>query len=202
VSQPITKSGGWSSYHRLYREAAHETAAAVDKVFASLPPIWKSIIQTPTPRTRLLREYSDQLQRLIVLAATTKIQCAMSIEAFLNFYGVFHLGERVYYSKYQKQPMRKKLVGLVHDCDGLAIRDGDKLLALLLAIADARNELVHPKAREVSVGSAKPATWPADLRKEVRESVSQMEEFFEHFSRISAGARQAIDFFNPVFSKL
>jgi hypothetical protein len=90
-----------------------------------------------------LDEYSE------ILSQSVQIFACMAVEAFLNYYGVVRLGEDVYYRLHERHSIHKKLATLLRVCDATNLPRDSELAQLVRRMFERRNDLVHPKAREL-----------------------------------------------------
>ena len=116
---------------------------------------------------------------------------AMAIEAFINFYGVSRLGEEQFKQHVERLPIERKMQLLLLICDGLEVEKGDRLIIALKAVADRRNALAHPKAKQVP--RDQPARdrsgWP--IPEAAQEQIQTMREFFSEFGRLVPRSRHS-----------
>jgi len=113
--------------------------------------------------------------------ARLTLYAAMSVEGFLNFYGVLRLGQRAFDEHFERLGLVPKLRALLLVCDHLDVSRSDPLVLLLDNVAQGRNALVHPKAREVVGDLATHERASTKIPEVAREAVANMESFFEQF---------------------
>jgi hypothetical protein len=105
----------------------------------------------------------------------------MTVEGFLNYYGVVRLGEKEYIDHIERLGIIPKLRMLLLICDSLAVSEADSLVKIIKRIAQRRNLLVHPKAKELN-GYIPADERPGDkIPEAAREAVKDMEDFFREF---------------------
>lgn len=75
---------------------------------------------------------------------------AMSVEAFLNLYGVVRLGEDFYQRHYERLGLGAKVAALVATCMSRLVEKDDEILVVASRLYASRNSLVHPKAKEIT----------------------------------------------------
>jgi hypothetical protein len=78
-----------------------------------------------------LTEYLDNLSAFIALSASAQIYCSMSVEAFLNFYGVCRLGEEFYKRNLERSGIVQKLETLLESCDGILLAADEEITGML-----------------------------------------------------------------------
>lgn len=191
--QPIKRSGGWSGFHRLYRQAAHAAVADVKESHRKLGETWRRL-DAPGGEI-VLHEYMHQLDAYIVLTATAELYCAMAVEALLNFYGVCRLGEEFYIRNLERSPIVAKLEMLLAACDGLIQPNDAELSVLLRRLSQQRNQLVHPKSREFKIERVPSDSWADNAPKVVEQTATDMEKFFTLFAAINENTKAAVEFF-------
>src|SRR4029077_2692729 len=118
-----------------------------------------------------------------LFTAAAAVLSAMAAEAFLNFYGVKRMGQKVYENHLERLGLVPKVTGIIETCCGVRLRDDAEIVSVARALSEARNRLAHPKTREVgsAAGSShvSPVRHPLDV---ARESVANMNQFFQLFA--------------------
>jgi hypothetical protein len=179
--RPHDGLGWWLSDDRRFAENARTLLLEFESVVAQVNAAW------PKPLGETLRdgEHTPELWALVrkrdLLSDAIRTFSAMAAEAFLNFYGVVRLGEEEYSTHFERLGLIPKLRQIFLICDGLSISDQDPLVENLRLIAQSRNSLLHPKAKELA------GYVPAEDREGVkipdaaRDAVRNMNAFFERF---------------------
>lgn len=116
----------------------------------------------------------------------------MAVEGFLNFYGVLRVGQQVYDEHFERMGLIPKLRALLLVCDSVNIPKNHQIILSLDKIAQSRNALVHPKAKEIEGGLGGKRRSSVKVPDVARESVAQMEFFFSEFVKIVPQAKQLI----------
>lgn len=130
-------------------------------------------------------------ERGTLLSVGVEVFSAMTVEAFLNYYGVVRLGRDYFKAHLQRVGVTEKLALLLASCDRVFLSPTDTLWVVTRKLFDRRNELVHPKALEVNgarypggpvdtSGLPRPEPLPATAER----SFEQMRQFFVEFSRL------------------
>jgi len=89
------------------------------------------------------------------------------------------LGHSVFDDHFERLGLVPKLRALLLVCDAVQISRDDQLVLLLDKVAQVRNFLVHPKAREFAGPLHQPTSIP--VPEAAREAVANMEAFFAEF---------------------
>jgi hypothetical protein len=129
------------------------------------------------------QKWSTYVQRCM-LSDTTVVFAAMAVEAFLNLYGVARMGEAVYSEHFERLGLIPKVRQLLLLCDGIVVDMVDPVVKHANAVAQRRNELVHPKAREPGPGGDAPERWKRPVLDAALESVVAMRSFFVVFQAL------------------
>lgn len=106
------------------------------------------------------------------------IYALMSIEAFLNLYGVYRLGEEEYQKELASLGLVPKLRRLLDDCDGIREPETDAVVRALSDVVGARDRLVQP---EVGLGRDRLAVAP-------HGTVEAMKKVFFEFAKLQPRA--------------
>ncbi|MDP1682471.1 MAG: hypothetical protein Q8L39_11950 [Burkholderiales bacterium] len=173
--------GYWSSDYCRFFEAAKLQLAELEVVVAQVKVQW------PIPEDQTLRDGQNYPELLALtrkrdlLTDSVKIFSAMAVEGFLNFYGVVRLGESDYVSHFERLGLVPKIRVLLLVCDSLSIAKLHPLVTVLGRIAERRNSLVHPKAKELPGYLAFEERSGTKVPDVAREIVSDMEGFFREF---------------------
>ncbi|MBK1695415.1 hypothetical protein CKO09_11800 [Chromatium weissei] len=154
---PYEHEGGWFSMHRFHYASAyrslHEFQSAHSAVATKTAALEASVNDMPPEllssfichETMDLRACEEQ-----AFVSSILFSC-MTVEAFINNYGVRRLGETYFRQNLERLGITEKFSLLLLACQGIAIPSSDPTLLILRAMFDARNQLVHPKAREFDV---------------------------------------------------
>jgi hypothetical protein len=123
---------------------------------------------------------------------SVRIFAAMAVEGYLNWYGVFRLGESVFNQHFERLGLVPKLRLLLLVCDRIQVNEADPVVRALSALAETRNALVHPKAREVISDPMKHTRTGTKIPEVAREAVANMDRFCSEFVVIVPDAKAYI----------
>lgn len=180
VVRPSSTLGGWLVDDKRFFQYSHALLSELETAAAEVLDQWPK----PLPESVKQEEASPALWRLArrmdMLSDSVKIFSAMSVEAFLNFYGVVRL-EQIYFNTHLERlgPV-DKLKRLFDLCEHIKLTDTDYLVVLLDRIAKRRNRLVHPRTVKVD---AQASGIGDNIPQVAREAVADMVAFFEEFGR-------------------
>jgi hypothetical protein len=105
----------------------------------------------------------------------------MAVEGYLNFYGVLRLGQQAFNDHFERLGSAAKLRALLLVCDGLEVARDAPIVKLLERISKVRNDLAHPKAREVEGDMATHQRARVPVPETAKAAVQAMEDFFDAF---------------------
>jgi hypothetical protein len=173
--------GYWLSDDRRFAEAARlqlkELEAIVEQVKAAWPILaGETLIDGENYPVLMALVRKRDLQ-----SDSVKIFSAMAVEGFLNYYGVVRLGETEFNAHFERLGLIPKIRALLLVCDLLSVTDSDPLIKALNRIAQRRNALVHPKAKELSGYLPATERGGSSVPEAACEAVADMEEFFREF---------------------
>ena len=175
--------GVWASNDSRYRTYAHELLGQIESLCSQVLEQWPA--DAGSSITNELQH--PDLWKLARLrdrtSDTARIYAAMAVEGFLNFYGVLRLGQQAFDDHFERLGLVPKLRTLLLVGENLDIPRNDPLVLLLDAVAQGRNALVHPKAREVGSGSPTNERPSIKIPEVARDAVANMESFFEQFAQ-------------------
>lgn len=173
--------GYWLSDDRRFAEAARLQLKELEAVVAQVKAEWP----IPADETLLDGENYPVLWALVrkrdLQSDSVKIFSAMAVEGFLNYYGVVRLGEAEFNAHFERLGLIPKIRALLLVCDSLSVTESDPLVKALNRIAQRRNALVHPKAKELSEYLPATERGGSSVPEAAREAVADMEEFFREF---------------------
>jgi hypothetical protein len=179
--RPHDSQGSWESNDGRYRQYTHELLGDLECLCKEVTERW------PVDPREPVRDESahPELWKLARLRDRTsdsvRIYAAMAAEGYLNFYGVLRLGQAVFDDHFERLGLVPKVRRLLLVCDGVQIGKNDALVLLLDRLAQGRNALVHPKARELDGRPAQYRPTATKLPDVAREAARNMEAFFAEF---------------------
>jgi hypothetical protein len=193
----ITESRFWDSWHSFYRQEAHERAALVAERYAAHEKELEALRQRIGTGAAIINALSARRQSLAVESMLIHLLACMSIEAFLNHYGVTRTGEEFFRKNCERLSPSQKTAVLLLAATGSPPADDAEILKLVRRMFELRNSFVHPKAKkgELNPRSARPSTtgWPERVTQTVPpESVQTMDRFFDLFAEADPEAKAVI----------
>jgi hypothetical protein len=169
--------GGWIVYHHQHRRAAAKSLWMLRKLEREYESRYQALVvnEDPDYAWHLLRPLREEGTEL---ASSVAIYSAMTVEAFLNYYGVVRLGQTFFKANLERHGTTEKLSLLLALCDNVQLEKRDDLWKITRSLFDRRNALVHPKAREFD-----PDKLPSEenLVSTATSSYRQMRSFFKLF---------------------
>jgi hypothetical protein len=190
--RPFEQTAAWSSDRRRYLEYVEHlleellpTAAGVLSAWPPGAPPALPISEMPPALHRLCRK-RDRLSDSVMLFA------AMAVEAFINFYGVYRLGEQQFNRHVERLPLERKVQLLLLVCDRIEVDKDDRLLMALKAVAERRNQLAHPKAKQVPRDQPAADRTGNPIPDTAQKQIQAMREFFTEFGRLVPRSRHVL----------
>lgn len=174
--------GAWLTGHSSYFEAASEFLEIANNAADEYKGQWKTLLEEHGDDgyvNYLLIPLDNKIRRY---AIASEIYCCVSIEAFVNFYGIRRLGEEFYKSNYERLTITAKISALIATCEGKLIPKHHPLLKSAKKLFDIRNQLVHPKATEITDPNKVNILSRQDLLKQARDIFQETIEFFKRLS--------------------
>lgn len=180
--RPHATAGAWTTDDCRHAESARQLLAEAEAVCGEVNAAW------PLPLNETVKDAEadhpalyDLVRKRDRLCDAVRIFSAMAVEGFLNYYGVVRLGEEEFNAHFERMGIVPKLRALLLVCDSVSVASSDPLVKALEKVANGRNALVHPKAKEL------PGYVPAEERpgvpipKAAQDAVQAMDEFFREF---------------------
>ena len=184
---PIARIGAWE-FQSGYARRAARSLEKLEAAYASLQALRPTLRNA---KSGLLRYVPiDQIEEVRSLIDATIVFSAMAVESAVNFYGVVRLGEQFYSANFERLSPAQKVAALAATCTGRLLERDSEILKVVRALFGYRNELVHPKTRELTESSS-PPTREARVTT-ARDSVAAMNRFFELFYELDPEAKGRI----------
>lgn len=175
----FTESSRYPEYSRMLLE---ELIRLTAEIKAEWPSDGGSIRSGDVGHAELWRK----VRRRDLLSDSVRIFTAMAVESFLNFYGVVRLGQTPFDSFIERLSQPKKVQALLKICHGIDTNQSLAITRTVNNIAERRNNLVHPKAKEV-VADISEADKDADatpIPGAAIEAVQDMSTFYQQWTSL------------------
>lgn len=201
---PYGREGSWMTMHSFHYACAYKllddfrlAKSSILKKEASLA----SEAEGVPPEIRgafIAHETSMLLEDAEQSYISSIIYTCMAIEAFLNFYGVRRLGESYFRRNLERLGITEKFALLMLACHGLIVEKSDSAFVGLRAMFDARNQLVHPKARELSYSLLDQQLKESTLERRITDHFERMEGVIERLCELDSHILRSFEFRRPV----
>jgi hypothetical protein len=147
--------GGWTSSHSFQYRCAIETCEQFDKTIQLLREKEKEVknnnpnIPIEDINMYIYHKTEDIWHEAYKLATMVRLFACMAIEALLNYYGTRLVGEIFYKQNLERLTITQKIAVLIALGSNNLIEKNDQLIIRMQKFFEARNQLVHPKSREI-----------------------------------------------------
>lgn len=179
---PYQREGAWFSMHSFHYACAYKSLHAFQTAQsflaakeASLSVEVKDISQDHQD-SFIFHETMSHQDNVEQAFVSSILYSCMTVEAFINNYGVRRLGQNYFRGNLERLGITEKFSLLMLVCHGILIFKDDPDHIKLRAMFDTRNQLVHPKTREFSV----------ELLKQVRQETTMERRLTLHFDHMEA----------------
>ena len=141
-------TGGWDSEVGFLARAelALTRAGAARAAFDQRWTTDESVGESKDARLRFFKDFRTEF-RLYADAAV--LFSALAVEAVLNFYGVAVLTEEFFTRNFERMSPDKKLAAVIGVRRGIALDPSDEIMRVVVQLATLRNQLAHPKTKEI-----------------------------------------------------
>lgn len=180
----VSRYYSWATGQLLNLQAMH---ARIETEDVDLPP--GDVVRGQVSEAR----WSAYLERNM-LSDTIIVFAAMAAEAFLNFYGVVRLGEAEFNAHFERLGVVPKTRQLLLICDSLSLSQKDPLILAISSLADKRNALVHPKAKEARADGTGPEKWKRPVLDSAVEAVDELHSFLREFGSLVPSAAHLLPY--------
>ncbi len=180
----VSRYHTWATGQLARLKEMHERIEAEDQ---DLPP-------GDVPRSSVSpARWSGYVERSM-LSNTIVVFSAMTAEAFLNLYGVVRLTEIEFSTHFERLGVVPKLRQLLLVCDSLSIDANDPLVRTLASLANRRNDLVHPKAKEPQPDGSAPEKWKRPVLDNAVDAVQELDAFLRGFASLVPTSSQLLPY--------
>lgn len=190
--RPAIRSGGWEVEGVGYRTQAQLCLRRLQEKRKTVREKLDRL-EAARKKGRTYRIPPELLEEYRFFGSAAVVYAAMAVEGFLNYYGVKRLGEDFYRENFERLSAHRKLAAVVASCTGHLLPDKAELVAIIRRLAERRNALVHPKARELKPKRQR-RNAPTAPPEPAEDSVRDMERFFELFTQLDPEAVGAITY--------
>jgi hypothetical protein len=121
----------------------------------------------------------------------------MAIEAFLNNYGTKCLGEDFYKQNMERLRITQKIAVLIASCKNNLIDKNDPLIKKVQTFFEARNQLVHPKSREIDFDRIDDFSNKNPKELKIIEIIEDMEQILSQICEMDPDINFDIEFPKP-----
>ena len=189
--RPFFVDSGFEVNDRRYLQNAHVLLAELEDIVVRVNRDWpKELGEAITPKDTT-PEHSRLARRRDLVSDSVKLFATMSVEAFVNFYGVYRLGED-YDDSLEKRGLLSKVKALLQICDQVPVADSDPIARLTVRVAKRRSVLVHPKTKEIPSGTIREKGNGDPIPGGAREAVSDAVAFFVELGRMVPKAKHQL----------
>ena len=187
VKEPFAP-GTWYTDVGRFHAIAHAQLKRLEALCEQVNSQW------PKPLGESLKDHEipKDLDLLVderdLASDVSRIYAAMSVEAFLNFYGAARIGESEFNAHFERLPIVQKARQLFLICDGQAIAESDPLIVELKKVSEGRNRLVHHKAK-MALPDDQESKYMTPIPQTARQAVEAMDKFFAEVRAVQPEAR-------------
>ena len=174
----------WASSDALHRSYALAQLQETERLCEQLIASWPGDLNQPVRDEDAFPELFELARLRSIASDSTRLYAAMALEGFVNLYGVVRLGQRVFDTHFERLHAIPKLQRLLLIGESIEVRNDHPIAVALGNVARSRNELVHPKAVELSDPTIEVEGDNVEVPGYARQSVTNMETFFDEFERL------------------
>lgn len=187
VNEPFAVGTWYTDIGRFHR-IAHAQLNRLEDLCQQVNSQWPKPLGESIKDNEISKELGQLVDERDLASDVTRIFAAMSVEAFLNFYGTVRIGESEFNAHFERLPIIKKARQLFLVCDGEAISEADPLILSLKRVSEGRNRLVHHKAKQALPNDPE-SKYMTQIPQAAQEAVQAMDDFFAEVRVIQPEAR-------------
>jgi hypothetical protein len=136
---------GYAQESQLLLDAYQKDVSELEVAMANIPSEDGEIDYYFYKVVSPIRDKADMSYTKLIL------MCCMTIESFVNFYGVKRLGERYYVDNVERLSIIQKIVNISAICFENIYRNLPKEIDDVKILFKIRNDMVHSKTREYQI---------------------------------------------------
>lgn len=189
---PFHRDGAWRNSHSPYYRFAHHEAAEYSKTIDLLSR-GEELLAAEQSNVGSEVAYEggifddEDLLGLHEVAYRHSIGChlfaCMSLEGFLNTYGVRRLGERFYQQNLERMGISEKFAVIGMCCSQWVVAPDSEVCKDIRQLFDDRNRLVHPKTREIRWDRLEDAVYVHPSQLPVSDTMLRLERCIDFLVR-------------------
>jgi hypothetical protein len=119
--------------------------------------------------------------QLAHLCIVSMLFSCMTVEAFVNLYGVLRMGDEFYKRNIERSGISQKLEVIIAIGKQELLSKNEEIALVARRMFDKRNQLVHPKTVEVNSLDKISQLKPVPFLLDAQSMVDDMKKFFEKF---------------------
>src|SRR5690349_14750711 len=185
---PINNGALTISHHVYFRIAQELLKQAKDlrvvleqKIAEVKQKAGRNASNVPEDDRRLV---SADYRQVLGLVVATQLFACMTVESFLNYYGVQKLGEQYYKRNLERLGISQKLETLIAISTQELLDEKDEIVTTVRRMFERRNRLAHPKSKEITIDDKFVFPKSPDELEQAENSVKDMIAFFRKFQEI------------------
>ncbi len=179
--RPISTQGAWLTNAGSYSESAQLNLAELKEITQKVKDDWPVPLGETIRNPQEFPQLFELTKKRDALSDSVMIFVAMTVEAFINYYGVIRFGENDYQTHIERKGFIPKIKFILLKCDSISLNSNSELLKIMDKIAKQRSDLVHPKTKEVE-GYLPVEDRPGHkIPEAAQEAVDNMNSFFSEF---------------------
>lgn len=169
--------GTWYTDVGRFHRIAHAQLSRLENLCQQVNSQWPKELGETLKNENIPKKLGQLVDERDLASDVTRIFAAMSVEAFLNFYGVARIGKSDFSAHFERLPIVSKTRKLFLVCDGQSISETDPLIVALKLVSQGRNSLVHHKATQALIDDPEPKS-STQIPQKAQEAVQAMDDFF------------------------
>lgn len=176
------REGGWNSSYTFHYQCAWQYFFEFEKHINQLSikeEFLRNIIKAPSEHIEDLIANETALIHNDAhrAASSAHLYSCLAIEGFLNFYGTVRFREEKYMQQIERLSIGKKLSKIYSLCFQRTLEKTSVLYLSICHIFNQRNELVHPKTREITKMNINDFEYTHPSKLEIKQTIETLELF-------------------------
>lgn len=181
--KPYEYAGWWELPHMDHLRRTKRMLTSIKERVAALTALQTAHEAVHGEDSYDWKPHYEEIALLKDMALAVQLFCYLEVEGFLNHYGVVRLGEKYYMANLERiEPVQRKVAAILLATERVVIPSDHRLICLVQLMFKRRNELVHPKPKQLAIGRAVNYRGLDHVHKDAQEAADHVEEFFALFS--------------------
>lgn len=195
----LLDGGGWSSSYSFYYNCVYlfynELKITIEKIKQKENDIKKQYINDELLQLLVYEGTKEERFNCFKNSCSIELFSCITIEGFVNYYGVRKFGESFYKEHIERLDIFKKIAIVTAINNKKLILNSSEILKRAKFLFDTRNMLVHPKTKEFNLKEIKETKNFVDVYADSKKCIENMEYIIKAFCSFDDELKEYFEFY-------